>query len=128
MAVNPWTATSPNTRLALGSLRVIHHVPAWSLAIGVWDGNRALLIRWNGDPEHMMGNPVSHANLTWFVLPEDTHSAILAIISDPNQTSATEWLSGGEPVNWVNPISNRGSSLPRKKERLPRSWRGRRAA
>jgi hypothetical protein len=35
----------------------------------VWDGNRALLIRWNGDPEHMMGNPVSHANPTWFVLP-----------------------------------------------------------
>jgi hypothetical protein len=105
MAVNPWTVTSPKTRLALGSLRVIHHVPAWSLAIGVWDGNRALLIRWNGDPEHMMGNPVSHPNPTWFVLPEDTHSAILAIISDPNQTSTTEWLSGGEPINWVNPIS-----------------------
>ena len=106
MAVNPWTVQSPRRRLAQGSLRVIHHVPGWSLALGVWDGNRALLVRWNGDAAHPMGNPASHGYPTWFVLPGDLRAPTLDQIPNPNRAGAKDWLAGGEPSDWVNPISN----------------------
>jgi hypothetical protein len=103
--VNPWTVTSPQRRLK--ALRVIHHAVDWSLAIGIWDGSRVLLVRWNGDARQSMGNPVSHANPTWFVLPHDFRDLILNnLVANPNQMSAREWLTGAEPSEWVDPISN----------------------
>ncbi len=100
MAINPRTVTSPAKRLK--GLRVIYQVTDWSLAVGVWDGGRALLVRWNGDTDHPMGNPVSHANPTWFVLPDDFYGPILALVPEPNRSSASSWLDGGNPASWSN--------------------------
>ena len=99
MAVNPRAVVSPRRRL--NQLRVIYQVTDWSLAIGVWDGVRALLVRWNGDTDHPLGNPVSHSHPTWFVLPKDMHSAVLALIPDPNRSSAEAWLAGRDPNVWT---------------------------
>jgi hypothetical protein len=41
-----------------------------SLAMGRWDGNPVLAIRWNGGPENPLGNPQSRGLPTWFILPE----------------------------------------------------------
>jgi hypothetical protein len=101
MAVNPHTVVSPQDRLSRPC--VIHITQWWSLAIGIWDGDRALLVRWNGDPDHLMGNPVSHANPTWFMLPEDFHDLLLTLVLAPNQSNAKHWLAGGEPTAWVTP-------------------------
>lgn len=100
MAVNPRLVISPKTRL--DGLRVLHQAKGWSLAIGLWDGNRALLTRWNGDAQHLLGNPVSRARPTWFVLPEDFHGAILGLIPQPNRTSGAASLEGGEPSDWAD--------------------------
>ena len=104
MTTNPHAVVAPKSRLK--HHRPIHHVPDWALAVGIWDDHRALLIRWNGDADRPKGNPVSHAQPTWFVLPEDLHVATLSAVSEPNRTSATEWLAGGNPTRWVDPISN----------------------
>jgi hypothetical protein len=60
--------------MAPGSLNVIYTSPDgyWSLAEMIWDGGRRVGCRWNGDitdPEDK-GNPRSHANGTWFILPD----------------------------------------------------------
>ena len=49
----PQQVLSPVDRLK--SLSVVYTHPArwWSLATGLWDGNRALLIRWNGDQDRL---------------------------------------------------------------------------
>jgi hypothetical protein len=99
MAQNPKYVTSPQKRLK--NHRVIFHVSDWSLAVGMWDNKRALLVRWNGDSEHPLGNPVSRANPTWFILPRDLHNSTLQNIPDPNKTKALDWLAGGsDPKGW----------------------------
>lgn len=102
MAVNPWRALYPEPRLRpTSALRPIHWVPYWSLAIGMWDRNRALLIRWNGEPGLSKGNPMSRAYPTWFVMPDLT---ILGCVAEPNRSSASAWLDGAEPTVWTDPV------------------------
>lgn len=50
-----------------------------TLAIGEWDGDRVLAIRWNGtsESESGVGNPQSRGLPTWFILPEWMSRAIL---------------------------------------------------
>ena len=49
----------------------------WSVARGKWDGEPRLAIRWNGDEERPRGNPLSNANPTWFMLPEELEFGLL---------------------------------------------------
>ncbi len=44
-----------------------------SLVYGRWDGDLCIASRWNGsfnDPHRQKGNPISHFQPTWFILPE----------------------------------------------------------
>lgn len=41
-----------------------------SLAIGRWDGDPVLAMRWNGTDDKPLGNPQSRGLPTWFVVPE----------------------------------------------------------
>lgn len=96
--IPPHTVLSPKTRLKPGTLTVIHIAQWWSLATGIWDKHRSLLIRWNGEPGRPLGNPVSHGYPTWFVLPEDLHTAVLGEVTDFAKRSAAEsWLKRNEP-------------------------------
>ena len=94
MPVDPQIVRGPVSRLKN------HHVLCvtedWSLAVGLWDGDRALLVRWNGDASHPLGNPVSHSHPTWFVLPEEFNDALLALVPEPNRTRGDDWLAGDE--------------------------------
>lgn len=91
--VPPNLVFSPRSRLKPGTLRVIHSFAGWSLAIGVWDTNKALLIRWDGDPDRPLGNPVSRGYPTWFVLPEELHEAALEKVPDSaKRAEAASWL------------------------------------
>jgi hypothetical protein len=73
--MKPQDALSPRNRLDPTSLDVIFTSKNdwWSLATMTWDGQSALGIRWNGDindPDDK-GNPRSHGQGTWFVLPDE---------------------------------------------------------
>ncbi len=105
MARNPWNAEFPKTRLQKGSLRVVFWNPVWSLAVGLWDSDRRLLNRWNGDPGPSKGNPGSRAYPTWFVLPEELHNAILDDLKTANCALAKAWLAGtGSLVGLTDPV------------------------
>ncbi len=73
--MKPQDALSPRNRLDPGSLNVIYTAPdgSWSLGEIIWDGDPRVGCRWNGDindPEDK-GNPRSHGQGTWFVLPDE---------------------------------------------------------
>lgn len=57
---------------------------SWSLATLEWDGKPAVGIRWNGrSPEGAppsKGNPQSSGHPTWFILPDEIATEILALV------------------------------------------------
>lgn len=49
-----------------------------SIAIGEWDGERRLAMRWNGSEKYAgIGNPQSRGLPTWFMLPDWSASTML---------------------------------------------------
>ena len=48
-----------------------------SLAIGRWENNPALAMRWNGTKDGPLGNPQSRGLPTWFIVPEQHWKQIL---------------------------------------------------
>jgi hypothetical protein len=48
-----------------------------SLAIGLWDSEPVLAMRWNGGKESPLGNPQSRGLPTWFIVPEQHWEQIL---------------------------------------------------
>lgn len=91
--IPPNLVTSPLDRLTPGTLTIVYSFQWWSLATGVWDGNQALLIRWNGDQDHPKGNPVSRGYPTWFVLPKELHECALRQVPDADASNtAREFL------------------------------------
>lgn len=82
--MDPRNVLSPQRRLDSASLNVIHTDPAgeWSLAEMIWDGAPCVACRWNGDIHNHKdkGNPRSHGNGTWFVLPDEIGAPIAAMV------------------------------------------------
>lgn len=48
-----------------------------ALAIGRWDKQPVLAIRWNGNDGNPIGNPQSRGLPTWFIVPEKYREALL---------------------------------------------------
>lgn len=49
-----------------------------AIAIGEWDGDRVLAIRWNGTGTGAgVGNPQSRGLATWFVLPKWMNDGVI---------------------------------------------------
>jgi hypothetical protein len=70
--MRPENALSPRSRL-VPPVTIIHSTPHWSVGEFTWDNEPNVLgIRWNGDidDENDKGNPRSHGEGTWFVLPK----------------------------------------------------------
>lgn len=99
--VHPRHVVSPKTRLKYP--HAIYAGNEWSLAVGLWDGMRVMLIRWNDDPDKPRGNPISHSHPTWFVLPSDFHEKALTQASTADVARAKkagDWLNGEGPDEW----------------------------
>lgn len=48
-----------------------------ALAVGRWDGEPVLAIRWNGTPDNIIGTPQSRGIPTWFIVPRKWNEALL---------------------------------------------------
>ncbi|MBB3358622.1 MULTISPECIES: hypothetical protein [unclassified Novosphingobium] len=103
MSIDPRKVVSPKSRLN-SLFKIIKWTQDWSLALGMWDNNRALLIRWNGDADHALGSPASHGYPTWFVLPKDMEFSTLSLVEEPNRSSAAAWLNADRDVEWKDPV------------------------
>jgi hypothetical protein len=69
MIIPPQEVTAPKAHWNL--IDVLVTTEEWSLALGRWDGQLRLACRWNGSEEQPKGNPTSHGNPTWFMLPDE---------------------------------------------------------
>ena len=70
-------------------------VGAWSLAIGEWEGERRLAVRWNGHDGPTgspAGNPQSRGIATWFILPPEFEEHLRAIIPVEKRAIASALL------------------------------------
>ncbi len=54
-----------------------HNSSPNSLAIGRWDNEPVLAMRWNGNETNPLGNPQSRGLPTWFIVPEQHWTQIL---------------------------------------------------
>jgi hypothetical protein len=63
-----------------------------SLAVGRWDNNPVLALRWNGNDENPTGNPQSRGLATWFVIPDGFVEAILSTLSPDKLLLARNFL------------------------------------
>jgi hypothetical protein len=80
----PELVLSPKGRLK--ELKVVYNggKSSWSLARMLWDGKKAVGIRWNGGSEDKcfpgIGNPQSRGVPTWFILPEEVEDVVLELV------------------------------------------------
>jgi len=73
----PATVVAPKNRWQLGPVLCDTGQGGWSVVEGFWEEKAVLGIRWNGDDDtggH--GNPQSHGNPTWFIIPDELEGAI----------------------------------------------------
>ena len=48
-----------------------------AIALGCWDRNPVLALRWNGNGENPIGNPQSRGLPTWFIVPDEFRDSVL---------------------------------------------------
>ena len=64
-----------------------------SLALGKWDQDPCLAIRWNGGEGNRLGNPQSRGLPTWFILPQGrVTEAIIGILPAEKVTLIRNFL------------------------------------
>ena len=63
-----------------------------ALAIGRWDDDPVLAIRWNGTDENPIGNPQSRGLPTWFILPKWSYDGFLAILPPDKRKLARTFI------------------------------------
>lgn len=64
-----------------------------AVAVGRWDGNPVLAMRWNGGATNRLGNPQSRGLPTWFVLPSGRYTeAIIALVPAEKQALVRNFI------------------------------------
>ena len=84
---------SPKSRWSL--IKVLEDLGenATSIAVGHWDKEPVLAIRWNGTEPNPIGNPQSRGLPVWFVLPGGPKTqAVLSTLPDSMQALARNFL------------------------------------
>lgn len=76
----PAEVTAPSARWQLTAVIRDGGSGGYSLALGQWDGERVLALRWNGSGDQPKGNPLSSTHPTWMVLPGAFNMATLATL------------------------------------------------
>ncbi len=77
----PENVCSPKQRWSL--IKVLHDggEDGYSIALGRWDNNACIGMRWNGGEGSSIGNPQSRGLPTWFIVPENYQESILEQLS-----------------------------------------------
>lgn len=65
------------------------HVPDnYSVAVGMWDDQPSLAIRWNCNEERPVGHPHSRGLPTWFIVPKELVESFLTALPPDVQSFA----------------------------------------
>ena len=66
---------------------------SYSIAVGRWDGNPCVAIRWNANEDRPVGNPHSRGLPTWFILPDRLHTEVLGTLPRSEREFAAHFFS-----------------------------------
>lgn len=90
--VKPDQVVSPKARWKL--IAVLHDGGAGEIAyaLGEWDGEPRIAVRWNGDDEHRIGNPQSRGLATWTMLDRDLYLPVIQNLPEDEQMLARKLL------------------------------------
>jgi len=84
--IPPESVISPKAHWSLISVLLDEGPTNIAIAVGNWDREPVLAMRWNGSDENPLGNPQSRGLATWFVLPNGRFAeAILNTLPDNKQ-------------------------------------------
>ena len=102
---NPMTVIAPKTRWSLGSVLCDTGQGGWSVAEGVWDDSPALAMRWNGqDGSPSPGNPQSHGNPTWFIVPAELEHAVRHVARELDTSQTFIGVETMVPEGWEHGV------------------------
>lgn len=95
--IDPRTVRSPRNRWTL--IEVLHNdgpdfrPEGHSVAVGEWDSDRVLAMRWNGNDDNPgIGHPQSRGLPTWFIIPKRYNKVILETLPENRRTIARTLL------------------------------------
>lgn len=88
----PQTVRSPKEHWMLIDVLDNRGAGRHSVAIGEWDGERVLAMRWNGEAGEL-GNPQSRGIPTWFIVPSDYAGGITETLSPEKKVIAKALLN-----------------------------------
>ena len=79
--IPPEEVHSPKQRWSLIEVLVDKGPGKYAIALGKWDNQPVIAMRWNGTEESPIGNPQSRGLPTWFIVPSNYQESILEQIS-----------------------------------------------
>jgi hypothetical protein len=63
-----------------------------AIALGDWEGQKVLAMRWNGTDGSPLGSPQSRGLPTWFIVPMRLHESVINTLSQDEQRIARTLL------------------------------------
>ena len=90
--IHPSQVNSPKLKWSLITVLDEGKQGESALALGRWEGEITLAIRWNGDSENTIGTPQSRGIPTWFIVPQKYHEAILSSLPSDKLTLARSFI------------------------------------
>ena len=71
-----------------------NHIPDnYSVAIGMWENETCLAMRWNAGEGRPVGNPSSRGLPVWFIIPKELQAPILSTLDKESQAFARNLIT-----------------------------------
>src|ERR1700730_5752795 len=90
--IQPGQVSSPKRHWKLLTVLDAGTEGSGSVALGRWDENPVLAMRWNGNVKNPIGNPQSRGLATWFIIPDEYMEPLLETFSQDKQALAKTFL------------------------------------
>ena len=101
----PDTVISPKTRWVFGKTLCDTGQGGWSAAEGSWDAAPVVAVRWNGDDDSgQHGNPQSHGNPTWFIVPGELEDAVIKVAGKLNAAMSLVTCNIWKPADFTHGV------------------------
>jgi len=92
--VQPDAATSPRRNWSIIKILEAGTAESMAVALGRWDGEPVIGLRWNGSEEAPIGNPQSRGLATWFIIEKGQYTnAIISALPVEKQKLVREFIS-----------------------------------
>ena len=89
----PEDAHSPKRNWTLIDVLVPGKAGTLAVALGRWDSNPVIGMRWNGTKNNPVGNPQSRGLPTWFILDDPYAEAIIGTLTKEKQVLVRNFIS-----------------------------------